>query len=227
MANSNLFIRPCTADDLPSLAKLHQAAFAGPRHNLVYGNVSLPDKLKFLEDRFRHQLADHSHSPHPQQIHSLCVVDPALSTVISHAVWIYLPRGYLASADLETQHPWLPPGIHETLIRDFDRMTGELRSTHAKPGEAYWLLSLLATHPEHEGRGAGSMLVEWAFPKADEMGVKCCVDASAEGYALYRKRGFSEQVGVLDLDLENYEGGEGYGRTRWVALSRQPNQAAR
>ncbi|KAL8920512.1 MAG: hypothetical protein Q9208_006262 [Pyrenodesmia sp. 3 TL-2023] len=226
MSNNNLFIRPCTVDDLPSLALLHQAAFAGPRHDVLYGNVTLPNKLQYLSDHFRHQLADHTNAPHPQHVHSLCVIDPSLSAIISHAVWIYLPRGYLASADLDTQSSFVPPGIHETLIHDFHRMTGELRSTHAQPGEAYWLLSLLATHPEHEGRGAGSMLIEWAFPKADEMGVKCCVDASAEGYALYRKRGFSEQAGVLELDLECYEGGKGYGTARWVAITRQPKAVA-
>lgn len=62
--------------------------------------------------------------------------------------------------------------------------------------------------------------------KADAMGLKCCVDASADGYALYRKRGFVEEVGSLELDLEGYEGGEGCGTARWVALCRQPKTSA-
>ncbi|KAL8756730.1 MAG: hypothetical protein Q9184_004403 [Pyrenodesmia sp. 2 TL-2023] len=228
MSPNNLFIRPCTTDDLPSLAKLHQAAFSGPRHDFIYGNVSPPNRLQSLSNHFAHQLADHTHAPHPQHMHSLCVIDPSLSpsTPIAHAVWIYLPLGYLASADLDTQSTFLPPGIHKPLMHDFHRLTGELRRTHAEPGEPYWLLALLATHPEQEGRGAGSMLIEWGCRRADEMGLKCCVDASVEGYPVYRKRGFSEQVGVLDLDLEEYEGGKGYGRTRWVALCRPPKTAS-
>jgi len=59
------------------------------------------------------------------------------------------------------------------LVRDYDRLTAELRSAHPGRKEAHWLLSMLATHPKHEGRGAGSMLIKWAFPRADDIGVKC------------------------------------------------------
>lgn len=109
------------------------------------------------------------------------------------------------------------------LVRDFDRMTAELRSAYPGRKEAHWMLSMLATHPKHEGRGAGSMLIEWAFPIADDMGLRCYVDASVVGYPVYKKRGFGEDVGVLDLDLGKYEGGEGYGVQRWVALMREPS----
>lgn len=225
MANNRLSIRPCTPDDLPALSTLHLAAFAGPRHGVMYGNVTLEDTLRFLEDGLRRQLADHTAGPHPQHVHSLCVVDGDTDAIVSHVVWIGLPKGYLASEDLDTQRPWLPPGMNEALVRDLYRKTGELRSAHTGPGEPHWLLSLLATHPEHQGLGAGSMLIEWAFPRADELGLRCYVDASAKGYSLYKKRGFSEQVGVLEVDMGKYEGGGGHEIQRWVALARGPKVA--
>jgi len=41
---------------------------------------------------------------------------------------------------------------------------------------------------------------------------------------VYRRRGFGEDVGVMDLDLEKYEGGEEYGVQRWVAMMREPEK---
>lgn len=43
------------------------------------------------------------------------------------------------------------------------------------------------------------------------------------GYPVYKKRGFGEDVGVMELDLGKYEGGEGYGVQRWVAMMREPD----
>ena len=54
------------------------------------------------------------------------------------------------------------------------------------------------------------------------MGLRCFVDSSTIGHPVYRKRGFEECVGVLELDLSRYEGGEGYEVQRWVAMMREP-----
>ena len=49
------------------------------------------------------------------------------------------------------------------------------------------------------------------------------MDASEVGYPVYKKRGFREDVGTLELDLGKYEGGEEYGVQRWVAMMREPS----
>ena len=66
------------------------------------------------------------------------------------------------------------------------------------------------------------MCIRWGCEKADEMGVKCFVDASVLGYPLYKKRGFSVDVGTLEVDLEQYDGGKGLGVQKWVAMMREP-----
>lgn len=81
---------------------------------------------------------------------------------------------------------------------------------------------MLATHPKHEGRGAGRMLITWAFLKADDMGLRCYVDASVAGYAVYKKSGFGKDVGFMHLDLGKYEEGEEFGVQRCVAMMREP-----
>ena len=215
-SNPTLQLRPCTSADIPALAILRHACFTAPSNKVVFRDVAPSDKLKYIEDGFRQELSGH------RSVNFLCVVDTTTNEIISHAIWIYLPNGYLASEDTDVQHPWLPPGTNETLVRDFERMTSELRSADPRRKEPHWLLSYLATHPKHEGRGAGSMLIEWAFPRADEMGLRCFVDASTIGRPVYRKRGFEECVGVSELDLSRYEGGEGYEVQRWVAMVREP-----
>jgi len=38
-------------------------------------------------------------------------------------------------------------------------------------------LDLLCVAPEHQNRGAGSMLVGWGRELADQMGVEVCIDS--------------------------------------------------
>ena len=219
-----LSLRPCTPADIPELAALNLACFTGPRIQVQYKDVTPSDKLAILEEAFHRAFSSPKDSAHPQFVHPLCVVDTSTNEIIAEAIWIYLPKGYVGSEDADAHHPLLRPGINEQLQRDFDDETRKLRSAHPGRKEAHWLLSLLATHPKHEGRGAGSMLINWALPKADEMGVRCYVDASAIGYPVYKKRGFGEEVGVLELDLSKYEGGEGFPVQRYVALMREPRK---
>ncbi|KAG7005162.1 hypothetical protein G7Y79_00021g050290 [Physcia stellaris] len=228
MPDPTLLLRPCTPSDIPALAAVN-ASFTSPRVQLTYGNVSPSDRLKLLSSILSRefQLASTSSSAQSQQTHIICVVDTAINAIISFAVWIYQSKGYLASEDVDTSNPWLPPGTHEVLARDFQRMAGELRSAYpARVSEPHWMLANLATRPEHEGRGAGSMLIRWAFPRADEMGVKCFVDSSAVGYPVYKKRGFVD-VGIMEVDFDRYEGGKGMGVQKWVAMMREPEKGGK
>ena len=217
----NLALRTCTPADIPALALLNHACFTAPGNQIMYGKVTPSDRLRVLEEGFDRQMSGNHPSQH---VNSLCIIDTTTNSIISHAIWIFLPEGYIPSEDADCHHPWLPVGTNEKLRRDFDRMTQELRSAHPGRKEKHWLLSLLATHPEHEGRGAGSMLIQWGLDKADEMRVRTYVDASVAGFPVYKKRGFEEEVGVLELNLREYEGGEGLGVQRWVALMREPRK---
>ena len=85
------------------------------------------------------------------------------------------------------------------------------------------MLSLLATHPDHERRGAASMLIRWAFERADAQDVPCYVDSSPTGHALYVRSGFRD-VGQMSVDLDKYESGQGLGVQRWKAMVREPSR---
>lgn len=53
-------------------------------------------------------------------------------------------------------------------------------------------LKLLHTHPDHQKRGAGSMLLRWGASEADRLGLESYLEASPEGKPLYAKCGFRE-----------------------------------
>lgn len=83
-------------------------------------------------------------------------------------------------------------------------------------------LTLLATHPAHHRRGAGTLLVDWGCKIADDHGVECYLEASKFGYPLYKREGFREAFGedasVITFDVGQFTG-RGGGNGDWVSLT--------
>ncbi|KAF2189844.1 hypothetical protein K469DRAFT_562772, partial [Zopfia rhizophila CBS 207.26] len=71
--------------------------------------------------------------------------------------------------------------------------------------KSYLMLNSIATHPEHRGRRAGSMLIEWGVRMADELGVEAYLDTTRMSRGLYE--GF-ELVKGFEFDRVPW-GGEG------------------
>jgi GNAT superfamily N-acetyltransferase len=60
---------------------------------------------------------------------------------------------------------------------------------------------MLSTHPEHQRRGAGSMLVKWGTDIADNLGLKAFVQASRLGKHLYESHGFVDKEGWITVPV--------------------------
>lgn len=69
----------------------------------------------------------------------------------------------------------------------------------------YYVLDTLVTLPQHERRGAGSMLVRWGCEKADEAGVEAYLEASPIGAPMYARHGFLA-VKEVEIDLRKFDG---------------------
>ena len=54
----------------------------------------------------------------------------------------------------------------------------------------YLMLNSLATQPEHQGRGAGTLLLDWGLGRADERGLVTYLDATGGARGMYERRGF-------------------------------------
>ncbi|EDU40086.1 GNAT family acetyltransferase [Pyrenophora tritici-repentis] len=53
-------------------------------------------------------------------------------------------------------------------------------------------LHLLHTDPDHQGRGAGSLLLDWGIKRSDELGLPIYLESSAAGHRFYQNRGFKD-----------------------------------
>ena len=66
-------------------------------------------------------------------------------------------------------------------------------------------LKYMNTHPEHQRRGAGKLMMAWGVKNADSHGLVSYLEASPEGQGLYEKFGFVTEK-VVDFDLSKWNG---------------------
>lgn len=84
------------------------------------------------------------------------------------------------------------------------------------------VLSLLVTLPQYQNRGIGSRLIQTGLRQAEQQdGFRrplehVWLEASAEGYPLYRKFGFRD-IDSIVMDLSKYDG---MGSSRHICMLR-------
>lgn len=85
---------------------------------------------------------------------------------------------------------FLPPELRvdalQSLFVPLDSARDEIMGIE-KP---FFMLNSLATHPDHQGRGAGKLLLDWGVKKADDEGLITYLDASQVARPIYERRGF-------------------------------------
>ncbi|MCJ1377857.1 hypothetical protein MMC17_000953 [Xylographa soralifera] len=87
------------------------------------------------------------------------------------------------------------PDANNEALNEFMGILDEKRMKHMA-GEPHCLLGLLDTHPDHQRRGAGGMLVQWGTDIADEAGLPCYLEATSAGHHLYDRKGFKDVVSL-------------------------------
>jgi GNAT superfamily N-acetyltransferase len=141
-------------------------------------------------------------------------VDTSTGDIIAGARWRYVkPKeegakertwDEVEAAFLERIDPYdeSDPAVLTALFDLFNNYKREYLGTRP-----YYCLDTLVTLPQHERRGAGSMLVRWGCEKADEAGVEAYLEASLVGAPLYARHGFEGRE-EIELDLRKYGGDE-------------------
>ncbi|TDB83794.1 GNAT family N-acetyltransferase [Actinomadura sp. KC216] len=115
--------------------------------------------------------------------------------------------GVWVSDDCAAVASWFPPG-HDGPDGRFEERHGErlveLMGDRAgaamaagalqakyRPQEPHWYLASMATHPDWQGRGLGSRVLEPALARCDRDGVPALTDTSTEiNVRFYTKQGF-------------------------------------
>lgn len=102
---------------------------------------------------------------------------------------------------------FLPPELRldalKSLFDPLDAARDEIMGTEQR----YFMLNSLATHPDHQRRGAGKLLLDWGMQKADTDGLVTYLDATQLARPIYAKRGF-EVKRTVEWDRKVW-GGEG------------------
>ncbi|KAH2620353.1 hypothetical protein KXW54_009007, partial [Aspergillus fumigatus] len=80
------------------------------------------------------------------------------------------------------------------------------------------VLELLVTHPQHQGKGVGKALLDWGVRMADQKQARIYLEATPEGYPLYRKCGWRDVEDIV-MDYSVY-GGEG--EATYAVMIREP-----
>jgi GNAT superfamily N-acetyltransferase len=112
--------------------------------------------------------------------------------------WEEVDQDIGKSEPYEESDPELFHALHDL----FDENKREILGTRI-----HYVLDTLVTLPQHERRGAGSMLVRWGTERADEAGFEAYLEASPMGAPMYARHGFEPQKKV-ELDLRKYGGDE-------------------
>ncbi|OBT66138.1 hypothetical protein VE03_05140 [Pseudogymnoascus sp. 23342-1-I1] len=180
--SNRLVLEPATAEDVSAIVEVWFAAFTQPSIRLL-----LPDTPGLRKWHRDWHLGNFKTRPTTKYLR---IVDPESKDeqgrprVVAFGVWdLAMPeeRG-------RRFPPWHPDSPQQTCD---DFITGLESERKRVMGDAKnYYLDTVATHPDYQGRGAGSMLVKWGCELADKNDVAAYVDASKEGAPLYKKYGF-------------------------------------
>ncbi|RAL09784.1 GNAT family N-acetyltransferase [Aspergillus homomorphus CBS 101889] len=222
-------IRPATEHDVPSLTQIIIQAFARTPfwENLFPEGTTDPRPLKTA--RTLSKLLDPT-------THVLVAEHPSTGRIVGYARWT-LPSSSTStscSSTVPTTHPRIP-AISEEAQRMASRSSelfpsggnraaydsfyeGLERGKKRYLSEGDFVLELLATLPEEQGKGVASGLLRWGLERADAVNARVYLEATEEGYPIYRKYGWRD-LGEFRMDFEEFGG---WGVQRWVFMMRDP-----
>jgi WD repeat-containing protein 48 len=223
-----LQLHPMTTEDTLSWTRVRALAYYGPTHDILHSGLISETSIRGVaEDRKREMRK-------PNTWHWK-VVDTDLEPssddppdnggrTIAVSVWSKHNTTAMGEDEKADSTPgFLPP---ELRLDALGSLLGPLRAAQASimgTSRPYLMLNQLATHPDHQGRGAAKMMLDWGMQKADEEGLVTYLDSTVYGRAVYERRGFV-LVKALEWDREPW-GGEGRDWHGCMVRASRPNEA--
>ncbi|TRX98937.1 hypothetical protein FHL15_000279 [Xylaria flabelliformis] len=119
------------------------------------------------------------------------VLDDNTGQAIAAAQWLVRTEGLNPYADGQAPDEiitWWSEGERRRFAERMYAQWGDHRPV--KMRKPHLFLNACFVHPDHRGRGAGRMLVQWGVDKADSLGIEMLTEATDEGKPLYAKYDF-------------------------------------
>ncbi|KAM5442952.1 hypothetical protein MferCBS31731_001825 [Microsporum ferrugineum] len=212
-------ILPCTPDDTMEMAALERAAYGvEPLSNLMFGEPS-SSSLDARAERFAQLIA------HPTSRWFKVVVDGKMAGVAfwqfrTNTDWISELDGPEKGEEyLDQGTKGLPESGCDARRVFFNWLYGVRKRRMA--GKSHALLNLLAVLPDYQRRGIGGTLLRYGLEEAQKLGVPTWLEASSEGFPLYRSHGF-EVVEPFTMRLADYGGREEDGENKMWGMIKMP-----
>ncbi|KAE8376021.1 acyl-CoA N-acyltransferase [Aspergillus bertholletiae] len=197
-------IRYATESDSPELVHINTTSFSpGVFYQNAFANVELSalQALKYARTfaRFvdpKYHLLVATDSETGRVIAFMRVVIPLHYQQDSHS---FTKLSEDASKMAAEPDNYLPDGINQRVYSCYLDMLKSVREKYLEKNDM--VLDFLATDPNYQGKGIGSQLLKWATQKADTMNARLFLEATEEGYPLYKKYGWNlvEEI-VLDFE---------------------------
>lgn len=207
MPNPNLTVSLLQPEEAEQYMRIRHEVFRSTVNKILYSRGEPSQKtLDKVTEEIRDGVAN-------KGVLYLKCVDSSTGEIVAGARWRYVkPKKEGANertweeveADMTMREPYeeSDPGMIKGL---HDLFSSNKRKILAN--RSYYVLDTLVTLPQHERRGAGSMLIRWGCEKADEANVEAYLEASLMGAPVYARHGF-EAVKEVSLDLTQWGGTE-------------------
>ena len=135
----SLIPTPCVPSDAPEFVEAFVSAFeTAPRHQVTYGGIPRDRQIKMFTEKFAKDIESQAHPTATQQKYYLKVSDPDTGALMAFAIWVYLPHGYKREEDWFVNVTEAPEGANERFMRDFARVTGDVRGRHEGRKGSHW-----------------------------------------------------------------------------------------
>ena len=215
-----LELHPMTQADTLSWTRVRALAYYGPTQHLLHNGPITESSLHgMVQNRKREVLKPHTwHLKIVDTDLSLNLDDPpdnggrtiAISVWSMHNVKVGEEEGgnnEESSIPVEDTPGFIPPELRLDAEVSLKGPIQAARNEVMGSSTPFFMLNQLATHPEHQGRGAAKMMLDWGLRKADEEGLATYLNATIEGRGVYKRRGFKV---VKELEWNRVPwGGEG------------------
>jgi ribosomal protein S18 acetylase RimI-like enzyme len=187
-----LKLLPMQASDIDAWARLNYFTFRQTIGRVMWTHDPSEETFALLaQDRLKELQT-------PNTVHHKIVdTDTDPEKPIAFASWqIFRTELTQEELDAHCAMPTMYPGRNKEAILAF--WSGLFGSRDEVIGaRPHIYLTMLATHPDYQRRGAGSMLMQWAADEGDRLGLEVFIEASPPGRILYSKFGFETVKQVL------------------------------
>ncbi|KAK9777610.1 putative Acetyltransferase-2 [Seiridium cardinale] len=224
-------IAQCTVSDGAALTRNNIPAFwQDTNWVLSWNHKTLEQHLPEVTKRFPRVLINDRGTKRHQK-----ALDPKTGRILGYARW-HIPLEYATNEDgnpawPEAIVPPVSPGeeaeirrVAETAFWDpntgpdvFIEVTRPVKN-EILARKPYMRLEYLAVHPDNQGKGVGTALVESGMRQAEEMGLDIFIHAMKMGMGVYKRLGFRVEKELV-MDDSPY-GGDGDYRA-WFLIYEQ------